>query len=118
MPRQTVPIMLSSDERKQLERWLSAMGTPQQVAVRCRIILCCAGGKSEVETAAENQVNRNTVRLWRKRFQTQGLQAVWQIAPGRGRKPVYDAARIKEVVDATLQSRPKGRTQWSCRTMA
>src|SRR5215218_2483293 len=118
MPRPTVPVILSEDERKQLEEWLSALGTPQQVAIRCRIILCCAAGKTEVENAAENHVNRNTVRLWRERFNTQGLQALWEIAPGRGRKPVYDSTRVKEVIDATLQSKPKGSTQWSCRTMA
>src|SRR3954462_6844418 len=117
MPRPTVPVTLSEDERKQLEKWLSAMGTPQQVALRCRIIQCCAAGKSEVDTASENQVNRNTVRLWRERFNTQGIHALWQIAPGRGRKAVYDAGRIKKVIDATLQSKPKGSTQWSCRTM-
>src|SRR5919106_1634258 len=118
MPRPSVPAILSEDQRKQLEKWLSALGTPQQVALRCRIILSCAAGKTEVEAAAENQVNRNTVRLWRERFNTQGLQVLWQIAPGRGRKATYDSARIKAVIDATLQSKPKGSTQWSCRTMA
>lgn len=118
MPRPTVPVIVSEDQRKQLEGWLSALGTPQQVALRCRIILCCAAGKTEVEAASENQVNRNTVRLWRERFNTQGLQALWEIAPGRGRKPVYDSTRIKEVIAATLQTKPKGSTQWSCRTMA
>jgi transposase len=118
MPRATKPVILSEDQRKQLEVWLSALGTPQQVALRCRIVLCCAAGKTEAETAAENQVNRKTVRLWRERFNTDGAQALWEIAPGRGRKPLYDSARIKEVIDATLQSKPKGNTQWSCRTMA
>jgi transposase-like protein len=88
-----VPVVLSEEQRKQLERWLSALGTPQQVALRCRIILSCAAGKTEVEAAAENQVNRNTVRLWRERFNTQGLQALWQIAPGRGRKTAPAAPR-------------------------
>jgi transposase len=118
MPRATAPVILSEDQRKQLEVWLSALGTPQQVALRCRIVLCCAAGRTEVETAAENQINRKTVRLWRERFSTQGLEALWEIAPGRGRKPVYDAARVKEVIDATLQTKPKGSTQWSCRSMA
>jgi hypothetical protein len=58
-------------------------------------------------------VNRKTVRLWRERFNTQGLQGLWEIAPGRGRKATYDAARIKVVIGATLQSKPKGSTQWS-----
>lgn len=118
MPRSTTPVILSEDQRKQLEVWLSALGTPQQVALRCHIVLSCAAGKTEAATAAENQVNRKTVRLWRERFKTQGLQALWEIAPGRGRKPVYDPARIKKVIDATLQSKPKGSMKWSCRTMA
>jgi hypothetical protein len=68
--------------------------------------------------ATENGVNRKTVRLWRKRFSSGGPEALWEIAPGRGRKSRYDAARIKAIIDATLQTKPKGNTHWSCRTMA
>ena len=118
MPRPTPPLVLSEDHHKQLERWLAALGTPQQVALRCRIILGIAAGKAEVIVAAENGVNRKTVRLWRERFLTQGLQGLWEIAPGRGRKATYDSLRIKTVIDATLQSKPRGSTHWSCRTMA
>ena len=118
MPRLTQPLVLSQDQQAQIDHWLAALGTPQQVALRCRIILGIAAGKAEVVIAAENHVNRKTVRLWRERFQTQGLQALWEIAPGRGRKATYDSARIKTVIDATLQSKPKGSTHWSCRTMA
>jgi transposase len=118
MPRLTQPLVLSQDQQRQLERWLAALGTPQQVALRCRIILGIAAGKTEVVIAAENGVNRKTVRLWRARFQTRGLQSLWEIAPGRGRKATYDSTRIKAVIDATLQSKPKGSTHWSCRTLA
>jgi transposase len=97
---------------------LGALGTPQQVALRCRIILGIAAGKTEVVVAVDNGVNRKTVRLWRKRFLTQGLQGLWEIAPGRGRKTTYDPLRIKTVIDATLQAKPRGSTHWSCRTMA
>jgi len=89
------------------ERWLAALGTPQQVALRCRIVLAVAAGETESAIAAENEVNRKTVRLWRERFGSGGLQALWEIAPGRGRKPAYDAARVKAVIDATLQTSPK-----------
>lgn len=118
MPRVTTPLVLSQDHQQQLERWLAALGTPQQVALRCRIILGIAAGKAEIVVAAENGVNRKTVRLWRERFLARGLQGLWEIAPGRGRKATYDAIRIKAVIDATLQSKPKGSTHWSCRTMA
>jgi transposase len=118
MPRVTQPLVLSKDQQQQLEHWLAALGTPQQVALRCRIILALAAGKAEVVVAADNRVNRKTVRLWRERFQAQGLPGLWEIAPGRGRKATYDSTRIKAVIDATLQSKPKGSTHWSCRTMA
>jgi transposase len=118
MPRLLRPLVLSEQQRNQLDQWLTALGTPQQVALRCRIIIGIAAGKSEVAVATENGVNRKTVRLWRERFAAQGSSALWEIAPGRGRKATYDAARIKSVIDATLQSKPKGSTHWSCRTMA
>ena len=118
MPRAVDRLILSPDQRSELQRWVVALGTPQQVALRCRIILAVAAGKTEMAIAAENGVNRKTVRLWRERFRGGGPQALWEIAPGRGRKASYDATRIKAVIDATLQTRPKGSTHWSCRTMA
>lgn len=118
MPRAITPLVLSPDQQAELKGWLAALGTPQQVALRSRIVLAVAAGKTEIAIAAENGVNRKTVRLWRERFRSGGLRALWEIAPGRGRKPTYDSTRIKTVIDATLQSKPKGSTQWSCRTMA
>src|SRR5712671_1127561 len=118
MPRAVDPLVLSMDQRSDLQRWLIALGTPQQVALRCRIILAVAAGETEMAIAAENGVNRKTVSLWRERFRGGGPEALWEIAPGRGRKPSYDVTRIKAVIDATLQSKPKGNTHWSCRTMA
>src|SRR5215217_2631336 len=118
MPRSIALPVLPEDQQKQIEQWLAALGTPQQVALRCRIVLAVAAGQAEVDVAAENGVNRKTVRLWRERFLTQGLQGLWEIAPGRGRKATYNSERIKTMIDATLQSKPNGSTHWSCRSMA
>jgi transposase len=118
MPRTTAPLVLTDDQRGQLQSWLAALGTPQQVALRCRIILAMAAGNNEVTVASQHHVNRKTVRLWRERFHQQGLPGLWDIAPGRGRKATYDTHRIQTVIDATLQSKPPGSTHWSCRTMA
>jgi transposase len=118
VPRSVPTLVLSEDQRKQIEQWLAALGTPVQVALRCRIILGAAAGSAEVAIAAENGVNRKTVRLWRERFLCLGPQCLWEIAPGRGRKATYGPERIKGLIDATLQTKPKGSTHWSCRTMA
>jgi transposase len=118
MPRSAVPVSLSQDQQDQIKQWLAAMGTPQQVSLRCRIVLAAARGDSEAAIASELEINRKTVRLWRERFLLRGLQSLWEIAPGRGRKATYGPDRIKAVIDATLQSKPKGQTHWSCRLMA
>ena len=109
---------LSSAERQQIQQWVAAHGTPQQVALRCRIVLAAAEGQSNVAIAEQLLVNRKTVMLWRQRFCQQRLDGLWEIAPGRGRKPSYDIDKIAAIVDATLQTKPEGMTQWSCRTMA
>jgi hypothetical protein len=41
-----------------------------------------------------------------------------EVAPGRGRKPTYGPEKIAAIVDATLRTKPKGMTHWSCRLMA
>ncbi len=112
------PCQLSACERQQLRQWIAAHGTPQQVALRCRIVLACSEGLSDGAIAQQLSSNRTTVLLWRQRFAQQRLDGLWEIAPGRGRKPTYDGDKIAAIVDATLQTKPAGMTHWSCRTMA
>lgn len=109
---------LSPSEQLQMQQWVAAHGTPQQVALRCQIVLAAASGESDVAIAEQLSVNRKTVILWRQRFSEQRLDALWEIAPGRGRKPTYDIDKMAAIVDATLQTKPEGMTHWSCRTMA
>jgi transposase len=118
MPRSIPAVSISAEQEKQIKQWLAALGTPQQVALRCRIVVALGHGETEAVVASKLQINRKTVRLWRKRFVEEGLNSLWEIAPGRGRKVTYGPDRIKAVIDATLQSKPKGNTHWSCRLMA
>ena len=118
MSNTSLAIKLQPAERTQLEKWECSHGTPQQVAMRCRIILRALAGEPNVAIAEELGVSRPTVLLWRKRVREQGIGELWEIAPGRGRKPHYDQAKRDRIIKATLRSKPKGRTHWSCRLMA
>lgn len=118
MPRKLPVLSMSTSQEQQVRRWLSARGTPQQVAVRGRIVLAAAEGQPESVIAEQLGIYRKTVRLWRIRFEEQGLEGLWQVAPGRGRKPTYGPDKIKAIGDATLQTKPAGMTHWSCRGMA
>ena len=112
MPAPVSLLSLSERDQQQLQEWASAHGTPQQVAVRCRIVLAAAAGQSDNSIAQQYHLNRKTVMLWRKRFAQQGLPSLWEIAPGRGRKPSYGRKKVQSIIDTTLQSNreaePKG----------
>jgi transposase len=118
MSRRSIPIVLSIADMDQLKQWERAHGTPQQVGLRCRIILGAAEGEDSQNLADRLQINRHTVNLWRRRVSEQGVGAVWEVAPGRGRKPIYDVAKRDRIIEATLQTKPEGQTHWSCRTLA
>jgi transposase len=118
MPRSAPLVTLTSGDQEEIQGWLTAHGTPQQVALRSRIVLAAAEGRSDSAIACQLQVNRHTVILWRRRFLQEGKESLWEVAPGRGRKPTYGPEKIQAVVKATLQTKPQGMTQWSCRLMA
>jgi transposase len=118
MSKTSSAVVLEPSHQCQLAIWESAHGTPQQVALRCRIVLGAGAGESNGAIADRLGVNRHTVELWRKRVRELGIDQVWEIAPGRGRKPHYDQAKRDAIIDATLQTKPKGMTHWSCRLMA
>ena len=56
--------------------------------------------------------------LWRGRFRQGGVDALTKIEAGRGRRPLYTAERIADIVKVTTQTKPQGTTHWSTRTMA
>ena len=118
MARTSLVVNLSAGDQAQLVQWETAHGTPQQGALRCRLILAAAAGKPDLEIASRYGVNRHTAALWRGRVRTAGVSAVWEIQPGRGRKPKYDLEKRDGLIAATLQTKPKGMTPWSCRSMA
>src|SRR2546426_3397513 len=61
MPNTSLPMNLQAAERTQLEQWESAQGTPQQVALRCRIILGAVAGEQNVAIA--EKLDRKSTRL-------------------------------------------------------
>jgi transposase len=118
MSRKSVSVVLTDAERIRLEQWIRAGSTPQQVVLRARIIVAASTGQSAQTSAAQLGVHRRTVALWRRRVRVQGIGCVREISAGRGRKPRYDASHVGQWVDATLQTKPRGATHWSTRTMA
>ena len=105
MPHAESSADLESSQVQRLEQWAAAGSTPQQVALRCRIVLLTNRGEPVAQIARRLDVQRPTVRLWRDRVAKEGIGAVWDIAPGRGRKPSYGKSRIARLVKSTLQDK-------------
>jgi transposase len=112
------PLPISDEQRRTLDSWIAARNSPQKVVFRSRLVLLASTGMANREIAQELDTSRPTVILWRQRFQEGGPAALVEDAPGRGRKPQIPAEKIKQIVEATLQTKPKAATHWSVRTMA
>src|SRR5919201_760086 len=72
MSRSACPIVLSPDERAQLERIVRARTSSQQQARRAQIVLRAAECASNTAIAAALGLARHTVQHWRDRFSTEG----------------------------------------------
>ena len=99
---------LNESEERQLREWTSAFGTPQQVALRCHIVLSAGEGLSDYEIATKLEANRKTVMLWRRRFEQKGPEGLWEVAAGRGRKPTYGPKRSNPLWTPPYAVSPKG----------
>ena len=111
-------LLVSESQRKVLETWIRAHGTPQSVATRSQIILMASQGFSNNCIAGKLAVSRPTVIQWRQRFAVGGPAALTDVKAGRGRKPQLSAQKVKAIVDATRNTKPEGATHWSCRSLA
>jgi transposase len=112
-----VEVVLADEEREVLERWARRPKSSQARALRCRIVLAAAVGKSNVEIAAELGCNRLTVGRWRSRFTERRLDGLHdEPRPGKPRSITDDD--VERVIVKTLEEQPVGATHWSTRSMA
>lgn len=116
MSRQTLPLVLTGEERTALQRWVRSRTTPQGLAQRARIVLDAASGASNRAIAQQWHLNLHTVGTWRHRFATARLAGLHE-RPGRGRPRRYTETRVQAVVAATLRV-PADATHWSARRLA
>jgi integrase/transposase len=111
-------ILVSDADRERLEGLVRDRNTPQKVVWRARIVLGAAAGLNAVGIAATVGKSVLTVRRWRRRFVSKGVDGLLKDAPRPPRRKPLTAEKIKQVVDMTLHQVPPNATHWSVRTMA
>lgn len=108
---------ISDEQREVLERYVRRGTVSQQLSTRARICLLCAEGRKDTEVAELVGVRAHTVGKWRRRFIKLGLDGLTDSdRPGPNRKITDDM--VEDLVVRTLESKPKGATHWSTRSMA
>jgi transposase len=115
--RPKTPLILSEDERQMLLTWSKRPTSAQRLALRARIVLACAEGRSNTEVAAVLKITLPTVGKWRQRFLEDRLDGLTD-EPRPGAPRTLKDSKIEEVITKTLESKPDNATHWSTRKMA
>src|SRR6266853_2077714 len=106
--RPKAELTLSGNERATLHRWARRARSSQALALRANIILTCAQGYDNKETAALLRCHQVTVGKWRKRFIERRLDGVAdEPRPGPGLLTWSKRSRSAVVFfDLVLQGEP------------
>jgi transposase len=110
-------LALTDDERATLQRWARRRTSSQALAERCRIVLACAEGASNIEVARRLGVSRPTVTKWRSRFVTRRLEGLAD-EPRPGAPRTITDEQVERVIVTTLETTPTDATHWSTRSLA
>lgn len=81
-------VVLSEDQRAELEHWLRSSTMPAGLVTRARAIVLLADGMPLKDVVVRCSLAPRIVRKWARRFIAEGIAGLRDRA-GRGRKPVF-----------------------------
>jgi len=119
------PVSVLPDQRETLEQLVRTHSTPQQLALRARIIVHAVEDVGVRESARELGVWPKTVRYWRKRWREADDKCAvcdrLSDAPRSGAPPTYTPEQICAVVAMTCEKPSESErpiSHWSQREIA
>jgi transposase len=115
--RPKASLVLTPDERRELESLAHRSRSAPTLARRARIVLACAEGRDNNTVARRLRVSPTTVCKWRARFVADRVAGLFD-EPRVGAPRKITDAKVEDVVIRTLETTPRGATHWSTRSMA
>lgn len=116
MPKRYKPISYSKTDIIELNK-ISISSTDHRLSMRARIVLACIEGRQIKDIAAEFKERPNTVILWRRRFEEQGIQGLYNLP--RGKNAYRYGSDLKERLLTLLdETPPDGEPRWTGQLLA
>lgn len=110
-------LILSDNEREELQSLLRKRNAPAKDVQRARIVLLASEGHSNTQISDKLGIQGHTVGHWRRRFLQKGITGLNE-RPRSGCPRSISDEKIEEVIKLTLESKPKNSTHWSTRKMS
>ncbi len=108
--RQATSIVLTDEQREELQRLSRGRRVSVRLAQRASIVLLEAEGLENKAIGERLGITRQTAGRWRDRYANHGLSGIEKDAPRPGRKRRISDAQRAAVVRKTLQDKPEGQT--------
>lgn len=105
-------VVVSEEERSELERWVRTPTSEQRMAFRARVVLAAAVGEGSSSIARREGVRLTTVSTWRVRFAEKGLAGL-QDEQRSGRPKAYGAEVEGRVLAKLDEAPPDGHATWN-----
>jgi transposase len=118
--RAAFAIVLSENDRTELERITRSSSLPVGLVRRAEIVLRSADGETQQAIADAVGVSLPVVGDWRRRYRAQGLAGLYD-APRPGRPRTHDDDEVARLLRTVLDRRPDdgaNTTHWSVRSVA
>lgn len=110
-------LILSGEERAQVQALATSRSLPHGLVVRAQIVLRASEGMSNKAIGHALGLSSSTVGKWRRRYLEQGIQGLYdELRSGRPRS--LSDEKVAAVIRTTLQTKPKSGTHWSVRSAA
>ena len=111
------PLILSDEEKKQLESIVRSRSLPYGLVTRARIVLLASQDHSNRAIAETVGLSVQSVCKWQKRYNQHGLSRLYdEIRPGRPRS--ISDEQVAKLIRKTLDTKPRDGTHWTIRSVA
>src|SRR6266852_6654466 len=118
MPFGAEPLVLTDDERRELQQMPQSRTLPAGDVMRSRMVLLLADGASYQKIQDFLNTTAPTIARWKERFLKHRIAGLME-ERHPGQKPSVRTPKLQAKILAAIKEGPKdGSTHWSCRKLA